>query len=525
MIEKKIKLTFLSNTMTQPLNRYLNGFECEHLNIDTVAQTLSAKLKTDYLILLLDTSYYAQDGFLNTESCLRAEKLEALLHLFRSNNTTKVIVSNITGNFLNINSGLYQQQCQKLFEINQKIERFSTISDVAILNVHKLTNDLGQQNFYNRKNGFLFQTPWTQAALAAIANAVCEIIQLFNYTRKKVLVLDADNTLWGGIIGEDGIDNIDIDQNYPGIIYRFFQQQLKQLQKSGLLLTLASKNNEQNVKEVFNKKNMPLTWDDFVVKKVNWQPKAQNIEEIANTLNVGLESILFLDDNTFELSETEARLGIDTIKISVANPIENLNIFDNLISVKALNINNEDREKTAQYQKQNKRTVYQKQFISMEDYLRSIEMKITMFTNNTSQLKRITQLINKTNQFNLTTRRYDETEVSNMMGMHQVFSFSLNDKFGDLGIISVVIVKDNNIDTFLISCRALGRNIEQKILHLVTKHTSLPLRSCYIKTAKNEQVSCFYDKFASLSDKEESDSKNYQLVSTVKDVSYIQETA
>ena len=178
------------------------------------------------------------------------------------------------------------------------------------------------------------------------------------------------------MVGEDGVDNITVDQNYPGIVYRFFQHQLKHLKDSGILLTMVSKNNFIDVLEVFKKKNMPLTWDDFVIKKINWNPKSQNIKEILSELNIGFESALFLDDSDFELSEVSSILEIDCIKVSTNNLVENLAIFEDLMSIKTLNISNEDRCKSEQYLTHKKRRKKQDEYTSIDGYLSSIEMKI-----------------------------------------------------------------------------------------------------------------------------------------------------
>ncbi len=515
-------IAFLSNTITKPINRLLKEYKCEYFDIDTITQTLSSNTKVDYLVILLDINYYANDGFLDDSANTKFNELKLLLKLFRKNNKTKIIISNIASNFLDINSSLNIKEYQKLLDINARIEEFVQIGDVAILNIYQLVNYTGYKNFYNAKNSFLFQTPWTKKAFLVIANGIYDKINLFSNIRKKLLILDADNTLWGGIIGEDGIEGIAIDKNYPGIIYRFFQKKLKYLQNSGLLLAIVSKNNLSDVKEVFDNKNMPLSWNDFIIKKVNWHAKSINIREIANELNIGLDSMLFFDDSDFELNEVKDNLGIDGIKISTDNIITNLDLIDSIPVLKSLSISTEDKLKTTQYQAQNKRVVAKNKFNSLDNYLKSIAMKLHYSINQASQIKRIAQLINKTNQFNLTTKRYSETEVLEIIQHHKLFSFSLKDKFGDLGLIAVVIIKDNMIDSFLMSCRVLGRNLEQKILYLVSKHTKLPLQAKYISTAKNQQVSKLYDNFDFEVIKHNKQYTLYNLQKQVKNVTYIE---
>jgi predicted enzyme involved in methoxymalonyl-ACP biosynthesis len=260
------KISFLSNIVTNPFDRYFEEFECLHFEINNIAQILTKKVDSDYLVLILDVEYFSFNGFLSEKSVEKFEELLELLSFFRKNNNTKIIVSNVTSNYLDINTTLNIKEYQKVLDLNSKINKLAEISDIAILNVYHLTLLHGYKNFINLKNGFLFQAPWTKLAYSVVAGSINENIELFQASRKKVLILDADNTLWGGIVGENGVDNIDIDENYPGVIFRHFQQQLKYLQKSGVLLALASKNNFNDVKEVFEKRDMPLKWNDFIVK-------------------------------------------------------------------------------------------------------------------------------------------------------------------------------------------------------------------------------------------------------------------
>ena len=233
--------------------------------------------------------------------------------------------------------------------------------------------------------------------------------------------------------------------------------------------------------------------------------------------------MVFIDDSDFELAEVKGLLGVECVKISIENPIENLNIFDNLISIKTLNITLEDKGKTNQYLEESLRKFNQKSFSSIDDYLASINMKIFLSLNDISQIKRITQLINKTNQFNSTLIRYNESEVLKLMESQNIFSFSLTDNFGDLGIISVVILNDTNIDLFLISCRALGRNIEEKILYLISNFCNEEFTANYVKTSKNHQVESFFDRLSIKNELILSKSKKYIFSKDIDDINYIEE--
>jgi len=473
-----MKISFLSHYITKPFDRFLD-YEIYHYDIAQVERVLIEKnVNSDVLIILLKNDY---------------EELEYLKNLiieFRKSNNAKILISNFYSNPLEISYSFYLKELKKTDEKNRLLESFLEISDVNIINIFKLIQEYGIKNLINEKNLYLFQTPFTKEGFKLLAKEIDEKIKLFFTKRKKVIVLDADNTLWGGIVGEDGVEGIKCDENYPGILYKKFQKQLKQLSLSGIVLSMVSKNNFEDVKEVFDKKNMPLKWDDFLVKKINWTPKSENIQEIAKEINVGLDSLLFIDDNEFEIEEVK-RVGVEAILVNENNILEILNRVD----LKAINLTKEDLEKVHQYKAEQKRGEILKEVKSIDDFIKSLNIKINYWINNKNQLKRITQLINKTNQFNLTTKRYSESEIEKMMQNDKVFSFQVEDKFGDMGIVSVVIVKNNEIDTFLMSCRVLGRKIEDKIMKIVLDNVSLPLKARYIKTKKNSQVENFYEKY------------------------------
>ena len=475
---KKNKILFLSNYVTKPFSKYLKEYNVFHADIAQIETTLMQKVDSDILVIILDNEYD------------ELESLKSLIKEFRKNNKAKILVSNFWDDFLDIS---YSQNIENFNNIMQKnlfLESFLEISDLNIINIYKLVQKYGIDRLFNEKNRFLFQTPFTKDGFERIASEIKTKIELFFTKRKKVLVLDADNTLWGGIVGEDGVDDIKCDENYPGILYKKFQLQLKEILNTGIVLALVSKNNLEDVKEVFDNKKMPLKWDDFLIKKVNWGPKSQNIKEIAQEINVGMESLLFIDDNPFEIEEVKNSIGVDGILINQDNI---LNILDAII-LKTVIITQEDKNRLIQYKSEQKRAKVFKKVSSIDEFIKSLNIKIDYWINNKSQLKRITQLINKTNQFNLTTRRYTESEVEKMMENDKVFSFQVEDKFGDMGIVSVVIVKDNQIDTFLMSCRVLGRKIEDKIMQIVLNNVELPLKALYIKSAKNAQVENLYEK-------------------------------
>ena len=326
-----------------------------------------------------------------------------------------------------------------------------------------------------------------------LAQKIEECIALFSSPRIKAIAVDADNTLWGGIVGEDGVSGLKIDNNYPGIVYKKFQEYLLELKNSGIILIMLSKNDESAVDKVFAKKSMPLRLDDFVARAVNWNSKSENLSALLKELNLTKTGIIFVDDSPTEIEEMRQRMGIECYKMNPANPLENIETLKNITALKTLHVSDEDAKKTALYKDEKERLNLSSSLQSKEDFIASLEICIDVTCNNQNHLERITQLTNKTNQFNLTTKRYELAQIKELMQNSFVYDFSVRDKFGDMGLVGVVIIKENEIDSFLMSCRVLGRGIEESVLHVITqKHTGL--LATYCKTEKNSLVEEFYEK-------------------------------
>ncbi len=322
---------------------------------------------------------------------------------------------------------------------------------------------------------------------------------------RKVLVLDCDNTLWGGILGEDGENGIQIgDGTRSGKVFREIQHILRGFLKQGILLALCSKNNPEDVNHILSgHSDMVLTDSDIVAKKVNWNDKVTNLRELANELNLGLESFVFIDDSQFEIGLVEKELPqVKCIKVPevLSNYPEVLRSLEREFF--SFNRTAEDADKTKMYQQEWKRNSESTKFTSTEDYLRSLNLQINVQWNEAVLTPRAAQLTQKTNQFNFTTKRYTEGDIQRMINdkNYLVASFSVNDKYGDYGITGLLISKLNgsmaNIDTFLMSCRVIGRNIEIVFFdYVIEKLKSVGIKdieSEYIPTAKNQQVATFY---------------------------------
>lgn len=291
---------------------------------------------------------------------------------------------------------------------------------------------------------------------------------------KKAIIFDCDNTLWKGILGEGNVEhNSDIQQD---IVF---------MSNRGVIIGLCSKNNEQDVLDAL--KDQILTMDFISIYRINWNDKASNLKEIAEELNIGLDAILFVDDSDYERGLVTQYLP-EVVSVHPQELMKAVNAYFDLSG---------DFSKTRQYKENLQRARVKEQFVNVTDYLDSLNMVISIKINDYSQIPRIAELTQKTNQFNLTTRRYDEMDIESFMDEHQVYSLSVKDKFGDNGVTGVCIVIGQKIDTFLLSCRILGRNVEYALLDYVIADQRdrgvITLIGEYISTPKNEQVRRFYN--------------------------------
>lgn len=338
--------------------------------------------------------------------------------------------------------------------------------------------------------------------------------------RKKCLVLDLDNTLWGGVLGEEGIDGIQIGGDYPGKAFLYFQKALSHLSRSGVILAVCSKNNEQDVIEAWEKNPyMILRKDAFVAYRINWNDKATNIKELAVELNIGLDSFVFVDDNPTERELVKQMLPMVSVPDFPEQPYELPVFFKHLVEdyFKVYSITKEDRQKTEQYKANAARAQLQNSFADFDKYVESLDIQISIEQADEFNIQRIAQMTQKTNQFNLTTKRYTDADVRNFIEKGwRIWCISVADKFGDNGITGTVMIAGDEIDTFLLSCRILGKGIEvafaQKVCAMLAESGVDLLKAKYIPTTKNAQVKDFYEKCGFTCQVENEDgSKEYSM--------------
>lgn len=317
--------------------------------------------------------------------------------------------------------------------------------------------------------------------------------------RKKCLVLDLDNTLWGGVLGEDGISGIQVDGDYPGKAYHLWQEGLKELGREGVILTICSKNNLTDVEELFKVREMPLRLEDFACMRIDWNDKAANIRAIAQDLNIGLDSMVFVDDNPTERELIRQQLPMVEVPEWPNQPYELPAFYAQLVRdcFSVYTLTEEDKKKTELYRQNADRVRAQAQYTNMEDFLRSLDMELTITEATDVTVPRIAQMTQKTNQFNLTTKRYTESDIRAMLADGaKIRTLAVKDRFGDNGITGLMIItRHGEIDTLLLSCRVLGKGIEEAFVKTVLKKMGLPVvRARYIPTEKNGQAADFWDR-------------------------------
>ncbi|MGE0267455.1 MAG: HAD-IIIC family phosphatase [Candidatus Omnitrophota bacterium] len=366
---------------------------------------------------------------------------------------------------------------------------------------------LGVTRFYDPRYWHIGRAPYTDEANFEIARTDFQFLRTLKGKNKKCLVLDCDNVLWGGIIGEDGLSGIKLSRNYPGSPYYEFQQAVVNLYHRGVIIALCSKNNEEEVKEVFaNHPDMVLKPEHIAVSRVNWQDKASNIRSIAEELNIGLDSMVFMDDSDFEVNLVRQALPeVEVIHLPPAKAVENRRALAACGFFENLAVSAEDKMRTEMYRAESERTRLKASVTDMEEYYRSLGMELEIRFADDFSIPRIAQLTQKTNQFNLTTERYSEAQIKSFCESEEtdVLSIKVKDRFGDSGLVGVCILKytaDHTaiVDSFLLSCRVLGRGVEDafllQALQRAKSRGSRMVKGLYIPTRKNVQTKDFYIK-------------------------------
>lgn len=524
----KYKLAVVGDCSTQHISSSLKGygsyinmpcaiFDADYDQIRAQITNPASELFSfapDFIVIINCTQRlweeYCNESDRENFAARKADEISSLWSVASHNSpSSKILQFNfpekderIFGNFSQKVTSSFLFQTRKLNIL--LAERAAGANSVFIVDVASLQNEIGQQIFFSDKLYYIAKMPIAPEALPEVSKQTFDIICALTGKFKKCVVLDLDNTLWGGVIGDDGLSGIQIGELGLGHAFSDFQLWLKELKKRGILLAVCSKNNEDTAREPFEKHpDMILKLEDFSIFVANWNDKASNIKYIQNVLNIGMDSIVFIDDNPFERETVRSLVPGITVPDLPEDPSEYLSCLRSLNLFETASFSEADKIRTDMYREEIGRTREQAQYDSYEGYLENLEMKAEASPFDEFHTPRIAQLTQRSNQFNLRTIRYTEAEITAAANDKDKLTlyFTLKDKFGDYGLISVVIMdkKDDDnlfIDTWLMSCRVLKRGMEEfivnKIVETAKENGFSHITGEYIPTPKNAMVKDIY---------------------------------
>ena len=378
-------------------------------------------------------------------------------------------------------------------------------ANLFVCDLAALQNKLGRDTLFSTNIYVSTEMVLSVDALPYVASRVMDTVCAIKGQFKKCLILDLDNTVWGGVIGDDGLEGIQLGHGLGiGKAFTEFQMWVKKLKQRGIIICVASKNNEETAKEPFEKHpDMVLKLDDIAVFQANWETKVDNIRTIQSILNIGFDSMVFLDDNPFERNIVRENIPSITVPELPDDPGKYLEYLYSLNLFETASYSNADKDRTKQYQVEAKRVSLQKTFANEADFLKSLDMVSTVSGFTKFNTPRVAQLSQRSNQFNLRTVRYTEADIEALAQDPTVIdlSFTLEDKFGDNGLIAVIIMKRQDaetlfVDTWLMSCRVLKRGMEHFTLNTMVERAKAAgykrIVGEYLPTPKNKMVEQHY---------------------------------
>jgi FkbH-like protein len=531
----KIKIAVLSSFTTKGIMEILT-VKCLEININAkiyeckYGQYMQEILKSDselykfspdLIILFIDLQsllgdmYFIPNGMdSNERKKMIDDKFNSvvnLLTIIKSKLNSKIILHNFEVPIYSPLGILDEKQdlgfIESIEELNKKLRNnYKKDSQVYVFNYDMFSSKLGKQNLLDNKMYYLADMKLKLNYIPNLCDEYIKYIKPILSMSKKCIVLDLDNTLWGGIIGESDVNSIKLGPTPEGRPFYEFQKYLSALNKRGVILAINSKNNYEDAMEVIeNNPYMILKENDFASIKINWNNKVQNLREIAKEINIGLDSIVFIDDDRFNVEMIRNVLPEVKAICLPEDPALYVDTLKELDDFNILQLTDEDLKKKEQYYYQRKRNELKSQFLNIDDYLKALQMVVDIHINDYKNIARISQLTQKTNQFNLTTKRYFDEDIKNFMndGKHMVLSFEVKDKFADNGIVGIAILNKEKdkwiIDTLLLSCRVIGRRIEDVMMDTIIKlakekHVKSIIGE-FILSKKNKSVEDLYDKF------------------------------
>ena len=525
----KRRLALLGDSATQFLAKAIKGYGfAEQLNFEIYeadydqlnSQILDANsglyhFQPEYVVLYLSAEKL-WDRFAATGIEARTQfggQVLAEIQNWWTTIATRGTAKIIQLNFIEINDAVFGHFAAKvpssfpfqIKQINFELMRLAQQEKhVFLADVAGLSNVAGYATAHDPRLYATSKVAFALEFLPAVAKAITDIVKAVSGSVMKCLILDLDNTVWGGVIGDDGMENLQIGDLGMGHAFDALQRWAKELQRRGIILAVCSKNNEAAAKQPFQEHpDMILRLDDIAVFVANWNNKADNIKHIQATLNIGFDSMVFLDDSPFERNLVREQLPAVTVPELPEDPamcvayLRNLNLFE------TASFSEEDQQRTRQYQQEAARNDFQTTFTSIEGYLRNLEMVAEVKPFDDFSLPRVAQLTQRSNQFNLRTIRYTVADIDRLRNSsdHLTLSFKLADRFGDHGLIGLIILKQMNeaaafIDTWIMSCRVLKRGMEEFIVNQMVRQARgrglQRLVGEYIPTSKNSLVKNLY---------------------------------
>lgn len=532
---EKLKLALLADVSTQHLIPVLRvlfadaGIEVEIYEADYDTIQLQAynpdsqlySFQPQIVVILqslmkLKGKFYDFPGDRSTFSHLQADSIEGLWGIIQSRSQASIIQSNFAvpyerpfGNFGQKVTGNLQDAVR---ELNRELALRAQLQPGVFINdIDHIAAWVGRRHFLDERLWGLAKSLCALEFLPDVAQNIVDIALASIGRAVKCVVLDLDNTLWGGVVGDDGLEGIGLGDLDEGGAFRSFQQYLRELSRRGIMLAVCSKNNETLARQVFQEHpGMVLKEEHIATFVANWEDKATNIHRIRETLNIGFDSMVFLDDNPFERNLVRQLIPQIIVPELPEEPALYVRFLSELNLFETASHSNLDAKRNALYQDQQKREAESGKFRDLNEYLQSLDTEATFRRFEHANMSRIAQLIQRSNQFNLTTRRYAESECEAMANNPDFFPFTitLRDRFGDFGLINIVILRLRRpdraieIDTFLMSCRVLQRGVEEYAMNKIFEYA----RQCgyesvtgrYIPTAKNVMVKDFFHRFGFL---------------------------
>ena len=437
----------------------------------------------------------------------KIDEIENLVQNFEKNSSSKLIITNFNIPYYSPN-GIIETKSEFGFhemieEINKSLRNLSKNHNSTYINdFNQFVSKYGEKNIFDYRQFHVGDIQISFNFIPTFGNELMGYIKPLSGKNKKCIILDLDNTLWGGVIGEDGFDGIELGHTSNGNAFVEFQKELLSLWNQGIILAVNSKNNFDDAMKVIREHpEMILREENFASIQINWNDKAQNIKQISDEINIGLNSFVFFDDDKINQERIHQEfpeiLTIDLPK----DPSQYAPILKDLNDFNVLQRTQEDAKRGEMYTQQKERKKLENSVSDLNEFLKQLDITVKIKKSNKFLIPRISQLTLKTNQFNLTTKRYQEEDIENLSNNtnYEVGCAQVIDKFGDNGITGAFIVKKNEkvwfIDTFLLSCRIMGRGVENAILSEILKQAKNndidEIKAEFIPTEKNQPAENF----------------------------------